>query len=435
MKQHNGFQLDPIYDAQQRLVQPASHFKYIGQLAIRNICKHDSEHNEAQIASDFKDFIRRKLSLLGPNFIVSLLPGGTRSKIAFLAYQSNLNNLNALKLDRICFRGIPLKVAPNGYTNEEFTDISNNVQPRFDTQREQVKLLNLELYPVRNNDLTWNKDISHDVLIIDEEVELDPPPIIEDANLILNNNATKRREPSPPVLKKVNNQSINWDHNQWYLGSEDYRSRSRSPRSQYSTSKTSYSGHSQRSRRSQRQKYHQRQERRYFNSTRSSKSPNLSSSYAKIKIPDSATFEKKLEKCPQLADKIGLKSSSISEAQLSSALKMALSTEALPTTSSAVLTTTTTPGPNADPEPASSSKVPVLKAINATTTSNVSTTTHKTKTSESMAAKTTTSTTSVIQSNIQLNVLPASPRIVTVETQTELTMEMLDKLAVLVKLL
>lgn len=83
------------------------------------------ENNEAQIALDFKDFIKRKLSMLEPNFIVIMLPGGTRSKVAFLTYQSNLNNLNALKLDRICFIRVPLKVVTNEYTNDEFTDISN----------------------------------------------------------------------------------------------------------------------------------------------------------------------------------------------------------------------------------------------------------------------------------------------------------------------
>lgn len=43
-------------------------------------------------------------------------------------------------------------------------------------QREQIKLLNLELYLVRNNDLAWNR---YDILIIDEKEELDLHPVIE----------------------------------------------------------------------------------------------------------------------------------------------------------------------------------------------------------------------------------------------------------------
>ena len=81
--QHNGFQLDPIYDAQQRLIQPATHFEYIGQLVIRNICKHECENNDSQIAIDFKDLIQRKLSLQGPDFILSMLPGVVGLKLLF----------------------------------------------------------------------------------------------------------------------------------------------------------------------------------------------------------------------------------------------------------------------------------------------------------------------------------------------------------------
>lgn len=81
VRNNAGFQLDAVYDANQKLIQPARKYQFIGQLTMRNICKRDDESNEDIITSDIRAFIARKLSMLGKDFHLTLMKGGTRSKI------------------------------------------------------------------------------------------------------------------------------------------------------------------------------------------------------------------------------------------------------------------------------------------------------------------------------------------------------------------
>ena len=143
VRNNAGFQLDAVYDANQQL-QPARKYQFIGQLTIRNICKRDDDSNEDIITSDFRAFIARKLSMLGKDFHLTLMKGGTRSKIGFLTYRNNFHHMAALSLDRCYYRGISLKVQPNGFTDDETNDLA--MIHAYKDQREQVKLLILELY-------------------------------------------------------------------------------------------------------------------------------------------------------------------------------------------------------------------------------------------------------------------------------------------------
>lgn len=95
--------------------------------------------------------------------------------------------------------------------------------------------MTLELYPVNRNTADIDEPCE-DVLIIDESVSdsfnelpvlpyaVQKVPIIDSLKEL----STLTREPSPQVsLKSSNyNQAINWDHNQWYFGSNDHRYRS-----------------------------------------------------------------------------------------------------------------------------------------------------------------------------------------------------------------